>query len=161
MLSSSKLVTGILVLFIAAALLAGCGSPQSEQTVAPPAGEMPPEQGGGGKAILTSQEWMPQPGDKTMTRGEVIIEESGVLPSTGDTAGYSLYLSGTLPTPCHKLRVVVSEPDVQGQITVEVYSVADPNEMCVQVLGPFAAEVPLPAYLEGETTVVVNGQPLQ
>jgi hypothetical protein len=65
-----------------------------------------------------------------------------------------------LPTPCHKLRVALSDPDAQGKILVEVYSVVDPAEICVQVLEPFAAEVPLPAYAQGETTVVVNGEEL-
>ena len=159
----------------------GCSSAQPVQPEAPEAGETPgpyPEapiqnptvdpypgipggQGDGAKAILTSEDWTPQASDQNMTRGEVDIQESGILPTREDAAVSALYLSGYLPTPCNQLRVVVSAPDAQGQILVEAYSVTDPNELCVQVLAPFTAAVPLPAYIPGETSVVVNGQPIQ
>jgi len=171
----------LLVLVILALGVAGCSSAQPAQTEAPEGGEIlgpypeaptqfptvdpypgiPAGQNGGVKTILSSEDWTPQAGDENMTRGEVDVQESGILPSREDAAVSALYLSGYLPTPCNKLRVVVSAPDVQGQILIEVYTVSDPNEMCVQVLAPFAAEIPLPAYVVGETSVVVNEQPIQ
>lgn len=178
---TSKGFVAFLVGVILILVVAGCSGAQLVQTEAPEGVETPgpyPEaptqlpmvdpypgipvgQDGGSKTILTSEDWTPQASDQNMTRGEVDIQESGILPSRGDAAVYALYLSGYLPTPCNQLRIVVSAPDAQGQILVEGYSVSDPNELCVQVLAPFAAEVPLPAYVAGETAVVVNGQPLQ
>ena len=159
----------------------GCSSAQPVQTLAPQGGEtlgpypeaptqpptvdpypgIPVGESGGAKSILTSEDWTPQASDQNMTRSEVDIQESGILPSRDEASISALYISGYMPTPCNKLRVIVSAPDAQGQILVEAYSVSDPNELCIQVLAPFAAVVPLPAYIAGETSVVVNGQPIQ
>lgn len=183
-MSLKRTSRGFIAFLVGVVLLlgaAGCSSAQPVQTDAPEGGEtsgpypqaptqspmvdpypgIPAGQNGGAKSTLTSEDWTPQPSDQNMTRGEVDIQESGILASREDAAVSALYLSGYLPTPCNKLRVVVSAPDSQGQILVEVYSVSDPNEMCIQVLAPFAAEVPLPDYTAGETAVLVNGQPLQ
>ena len=160
-------------------MAAACSGAQPLPTVTPEAGKSPAPypgaptliptvdpypapigQDGGTNSVLTRSDWTPQAGDQKYTRGEVIIQESGILPSKEDTQVSALYISGTLPTPCHKLRVVVSEPDAQDVIQVEVYTVSDPNEMCIQVLEPFSAEVPLQGYVEGKTTVLVNGEPL-
>lgn len=171
----------LLVIVIMALGAAACSSSQPAQTEAPEVGEtpeaypgaatqnptvnpypgIPAGQNGGAKTLLTSEDWTPQASDQNMTRGEVDVQESGILPSREDAAVSALYISGYLPTPCNQLRVVVSAPDAQGQILVEAYSVSDPNELCVQVLAPFAAEIPLLDYAAGETSVVVNGQPLQ
>ena len=171
----SRIIGSALILALAA-----CSGAQPEQVDMPQAGEnltpypvtatqvtmidpYPEAQGGqDGTAdpLLTRYDWTPQARDQNLTRGEVNIQESGIVPSKEDAGISALYLSGTLPTPCYKLRVVASEPDAQGQILVDVYSVVDPFEICIQVLEPFAAEVPLPAYVQGETTIVVNGESL-
>jgi len=178
---TSQGFVALLVMIILTLGVAGCSGAQPVQTEAPEGEEplgpypetptqlptvdpypgIPAGQNGGAKTLLTSEDWTPQASDKNLTRGEVDIQEGGILPTREDAAVSALYLSGYLPTPCNQLRVVVSAPDAQGQIQVEVYSVTDPNELCVQVLAPFAAVVPLPAYIAGETSVVVNGQPIQ
>jgi hypothetical protein len=71
---------------------------------------------------------------------------------------YTLNLKGTLPTPCHQLRVEVGQPDSQMRIPVSVYSVVDPSAICTQVLAPFEAAVPLQGLATGKYTVVVNGK---
>ena len=113
------------------------------------------------KPLLNSNDWSPAPGDENLSRGEVFIAESGILASQSDSQVMALYFSGTLPTPCHKLLVEVLVPDDQGQILVEAYSVYNPDELCVQVLEPFSAEVPLEDYVPGTTTVVLNDQPVE
>ena len=113
------------------------------------------------KPVLNSNDWSPAPGDENLSRGEVEIAESGILASQANPQIYALYFSGMLPTPCHKLRVQVSDPDDQGQIQVEAYTVSDPNEMCIQVLEPYSAEVPLEDYVQGTNIVILNGQPVQ
>jgi hypothetical protein len=100
------------------------------------------------------------PGDENLTRGGADIQESGIMASQASAGVAALYISGNLPDPCHKLRALVSQPDSQGQIQVEVYSVSNPNELCTQVLAPFSAEIPLKGYVTDQTTVLVNGAPL-
>ena len=71
-----------------------------------------------------------------------------------------LELKGNLPTPCHKLRVKVNPPDANQQIQVEVYSLADPAEICIQVLEAFQVSVPLKELPSGTYQVSVNQQPV-
>jgi hypothetical protein len=65
---------------------------------------------------------------------------------------------GSLPTPCHQLRVVIDEPDDQNQIQVQIYSLVDPNTVCIQVLETFDATIPLGSYASGSYTLFVNGE---
>jgi len=69
-----------------------------------------------------------------------------------------LVLRGSLPTPCHHLRVAVNAPDAANRITIEVYSVVDPNRVCVQVLAPLDANIPLGSFAAGHYSVWVNGE---
>ncbi len=53
---------------------------------------------------------------------------------------------------------MISEPDEDNQIRIEVYSVANPDEICIQVLSPFKVEIRLDTFDEGEYVVWVNGE---
>jgi hypothetical protein len=97
-------------------------------------------------------------GDDKLIRGEVTISEKELQVQENEPDQYVLFLSGTLPTPCHQLRVTISEPDEKNQIDVDIYSVVDPAEICIQVLEPFEANIPLGSYPSGEYSVFVNGQ---
>ncbi len=102
--------------------------------------------------------YAPQPGDKTLTRGEAFVQDMGVLILESFPPQFQLSLVGTLPTPCHQLRVAVAPPDARNQIVVEVYTVVEPNLACIQVLAPFEVTLPLNGYPVGPTySVVVNG----
>jgi hypothetical protein len=87
-----------------------------------------------------------------------MISESELLVQESAPAQYTLFLSGTLPTPCHQLRVNVFEPNDKDQIKVEVYSLVDPAEICIQVLEPFEVNVPLGTYSSGTYELLVNDQ---
>jgi hypothetical protein len=100
----------------------------------------------------------PLPGEENMERGEVFIEESGIITLESFPPQYRLHLVGNLPTPCHHLRANVSEPDDQNRIQVEVYSLYDPNEICTQVLAPFENDITLGSYPTGKYSVLVNGE---
>jgi hypothetical protein len=103
-------------------------------------------------------DYAPQPGDKVLIRGNAFVEDSGVLRLEGSPEQFQLNLTGTLPTPCHQLRVALSPPDTNNQIAVDVYSVVDPNSECIQVIAPFSAYIPLDGYSVGPTyDVFVNG----
>jgi hypothetical protein len=101
---------------------------------------------------------LPQPGDAKFERGNVFIQESGLLIRESYPPQIALALSGDLPTPCHQLRVVVSEPDAENQIMVDAYTVVDPNMMCIQVLKSFSETIELGTFPAGHYTVWVNGE---
>jgi hypothetical protein len=103
------------------------------------------------------QNWMPQPGDNQLLRGKVEVKKAQIIAMTSYPAQMVLSLAGTLPTPCHQLRVQVASPDAQNRILVDVYSLYQPSKICVQVLENFQANVPLQGLAAGKYTVWVNG----
>jgi hypothetical protein len=168
-----------ILLLLCASLLAACAGPPAQGTplpteiIATPGGpptdtppsaspsppepthtETPPPQ----ETLVPTSEFAPQPGDRDFERGSIFIEDGGVRVLEGDPAQVLLSLSGNRPTPCHQLRVTVGEPDGRGQVPVEVYTVRDPALVCIQVLRPFSAEVPLGVFAPGSYTVVVNDE---
>ena len=71
-----------------------------------------------------------------------------------------LSLSGDLPTPCHSFHADVSEPNQKNEIHVDVYSLVDPEIMCIQKIEPFVENVSIPmtGAADGTYTVWVNGK---
>lgn len=102
--------------------------------------------------------WQPQTGDQSLQRGEAFVTGMDIRVMESFPPQFMLDLKGTLPTPCHQLRVEVALPDSQMKIQVSVYSVVDPNVICIQVLAPFDAAIPLQGQPTGEYTVMVNGK---
>ncbi|MBN1536029.1 MAG: hypothetical protein JW908_04805 [Anaerolineales bacterium] len=101
----------------------------------------------------------PIPGEESMTKGSVYLDkiEVRVLEEDNPTSA-GLYLAGSLPTPCHYLRVSMTAPDAENKIAVEVFSLADPAGVCIQVLHPFETLVSLGSFTAGNYTIWVNGQ---
>lgn len=106
----------------------------------------------------TPAPWDSTAGDKNLVWGEVFLDKTDIVVLESDTPKFVLRISGALPTPCHKIRVIVSMPDDMNNIQVDVYSLSDPDEICIQVLEPFETIVPLGVYTNGEYQVVVNGK---
>ncbi len=100
----------------------------------------------------------PIPGEVNLSRGQVMIEESEVLVMESYPLQVMLRLKGTMATPCHHLRAQVEKPDVENRIVVDVYSVYDPNEICIQVIEEFETNLPLGSYEDGSYTIRVNGE---
>lgn len=100
----------------------------------------------------------PQPNDSKLTRGNVFIEESGLLIRESYPPQISYSFSGNLPTPCHQLRAEVSDPDPENKIQIEVYTVVDPDLMCTQVLKPFQETIDLGTFPSGHYSVWVNDE---
>jgi hypothetical protein len=100
----------------------------------------------------------PIAGEDTMLRGNVFIDTSDILTLESMPPQYTLHIVGNLPTSCHKLRASLSQPDEQNQVKVEVYSLVNPDEVCAQVLSPFATNIPLGSYETGKYLVFINGE---
>ena len=104
--------------------------------------------------------YAPQPGDDKLMRGKVYLEHMDILALESFPPQFNLSLSGNLPTPCHKLRIKVNPPDTDHKIQVEVYSVFDPAEICIQLLEPLLVSVPLQGFASGKYQVLVNSHPV-
>lgn len=98
------------------------------------------------------------PENPKFVRGNIFIEESGLVIRESYPPQISLNLSGNLPTPCHQFRADVAKPDADNKIYVDVYTVVDPSMMCIQVLEEFSESINLGTYPSGHYTVLVNGQ---
>jgi hypothetical protein len=113
------------------------------------------------RTVLDEAQVLPQPGEAQMDRGPVFLDASEVVELEGVAAQTAIHLTGSLPDPCHALRVEVSVPDADNNIQVDVYSIVpNPDMMCVQVLVPFEVSVPLEGLAAGEFRVMVNEQDL-
>jgi len=113
---------------------------------------------GGETTVFSASEIVPLSSDENLIKGSVFINESEVVMKESAPVGVGLVLKGDLPTPCNALRVVVSKPDDQGHIELEVYSVVDADKVCVQVLSPFETFVPIGGFSGGTYTVGINGE---
>ena len=117
---------------------------------------LPPEDTDAGESPPSP--WQPASDDDQLIRGEAFVNESQILVLESFPPQFMLLIGGALPTPCHELRVEISDPDEQNRIYIEVYSVSEPAEICVQVLEPFDESVPLKGFPSGEYSVWVNGE---
>ena len=102
--------------------------------------------------------YAPQPGDESLSRGAAFMNSANLLARESFPVQIAIIISGNLPTPCHNLRAIIHEPDSNNNIDVEIYSVADPNAICVQVLQSFDASIPMGSFPSGYYTVSVNGE---
>ena len=92
-----------------------------------------------------------------MGRSEVHIDSQEILTLESFPPQFQLHVIGSLPTPCHKLRSVVYEPDEQNQIYVQIFSWVDPDIVCARAPQALDASIPLGSYASGSYTLFVNG----
>ncbi len=101
---------------------------------------------------------IPSPADSNLMRGEVYLDSIELLTVESYPLQFMLALKGNLPTPCHQLRVAVSQPDVDNKVFLDIYSVSSPDVMCTQVLEPFEVNYLLGSFPEGRYMLWVNGE---
>ena len=113
----------------------------------------------GEQLVETARTYAPQPGDGSLTRGEVTIDMPTTRLDTTSTQPkiMAVNLNGELSDPCHQLRIVPSPIDSEYKVNLEVYSVFDPESACASVTQPFHIIYPL-GYTTGFYSVYVNGQ---
>lgn len=104
-----------------------------------------------------SDSYAPKPEDASLTRGQAYVDSSQLLTLESFPPQFMLNLKGNLPTPCHQLRIAVSPPDAENKVNVEVYSVSNPDKICVQVLAPFEVNYSLGSFPSGTYSLWVNG----
>ncbi len=102
----------------------------------------------------------PQPGDAGLVRGVVQIEkaDSGLVVTEGSPVQVDLHLAGSLPNPCHQLRVVMQTNVEQKRVDLEIYSVVDGNLACTEVIQALDVTLPLGKFSAGIYSVYINGE---
>lgn len=109
-------------------------------------------------SMPANENFAPMPSDEGMTRAEVYLDDTELLTLESFPPQFLLNLKGNLPTPCHQLRIAVSAPDAENRVNVEIYSIADPDRVCVQVLAPFEVNYSLGTFPTGAYSLWVNGE---
>lgn len=102
--------------------------------------------------------FQPLESDAVLQHGEVFIDSADLLILESYPIQINLVLQGNLPTPCHQLRIVANQPDENNRILVEVYSVVDPEQVCIQMLESFEVTYHLGSFPTGSYTILVNGE---
>ncbi|MEN4012063.1 MAG: hypothetical protein AB1453_02045 [Chloroflexota bacterium] len=100
----------------------------------------------------------PREEDAELERGLVYIDSTDLLIMESYPVQIMLAVKGAAPTPCHHVRIVVNPPDAENNILVEAYSVVDPEQICIQVLAPFEANINLGSFPTGNYSVLLNGE---
>lgn len=135
-------------------ILSACATPVEADPNAPVAN--PTE--GDAETPAQVNPYQPLESDAALQRGDVFIDSTDLLILESYPVQINLVLQGNLPTPCHQLRIVANQPDEDNRILVEVYSVADPETVCIQILEAFEVTYRLGSFPSGSYTVLVNGE---
>lgn len=131
---------------VGAAPLAATAYPADEQNPAPQSADL-----SGAYPIL--------PGDENKAGGSFYADQYELDPNASDPAKTDLIAVGSLPTPCNEIRAFVNPPNEKQEIFVRVYSVADKDKVCTQVLQPFEGVVTtLTGFPAGKYIVYANDQ---
>ena len=101
--------------------------------------------------------YFPLPSDGSLTKARVMLDSASLIFTTGEPVQVELIIGGHLPTPCHELRVHIPEPNEEGNIMVEIYSLTEPEVICEQVLRAFHETIILGTYPRGSYLVWING----
>jgi hypothetical protein len=134
--------------------------PPGEPAVSPMPPDQPVSNEPGTSMTELRDSYSPQPSDNQLTKGPVYIDSADILILESYPLQYRLVMKGSLPDPCHQLRVVVPQPDEQNVVDVELFSVVDPGSVCIQVLAPFEVSVSLDGFPAGTYDIRVNGDPV-
>ncbi len=122
-------------------------SEPGEEPAFPPGAETP------GQVFLP-----PQPGDEQLHQGQVYLDSTDVLLLESFPVQVNLLLKGSIPTPCHQARFVIQPPDSQNTIRIELYSLINPDQICVQVLQEFETNLSLGPLPAGHYILLINSE---
>lgn len=111
---------------------------------------------------MIESEYQPADNDEKLKRSVVYLDLEGstIIVMESYPIQVNVILRGSLPDPCHKLRIIPSEADEDKNINLEVYSLADPAMACITVIQPFEATITLGSFTGGTHTILVNGKEL-
>jgi hypothetical protein len=86
----------------------------------------------------------------------VYVDSTDIRYLESDPVQVHLVVTGHLPTPCHE--VVYEVQDMGTSVDVRLWSLADADALCVQVLEPFELVIPLGSWESADLPVLLDGQ---
>ena len=95
----------------------------------------------GNEKVLTPIDFSVLAADKGLQSGPAYIDSTDVFMKESYPVQVELVIVGSLPTPCHQLRVITSEPDAEGHIQIQAYSVSDPETIKGNLIDQLTAPV--------------------
>jgi hypothetical protein len=100
----------------------------------------------------------PQAGDKAFTVDTVEFVSAEVTNLENSPVQVQLTILYRLPTPCHQTRITVSQPDSNGRINIEMYSLMKPNTACtlMALATPLQTTLKLGNIPAGHYTIYIN-----
>ena len=113
----------------------------------------------GTPALQFDNPYAPQPGDGDLMAGDINIESSSVFLAESQPPQLMVNFDYFPPTPCYELRLEVSGPDAQNQISLKAYGVAEKDKPCplMALATPLQANLNLGSLPKGHYTVLLNG----
>lgn len=107
-----------------------------------------------GTTALGSSSPLPSGG----TPGPVYVDSVDIAYLESFPVQVQLVVRGSLPTPCHE--AIFEVQDLGDVIDVRLWSLADADAFCIQVLEPFEISIPLGSYETADIPVTLNGEPV-
>ena len=103
--------------------------------------------------------YAPQAGDSNLMAGDITIDSSSVFLAKSQPPQVMVGFAYFPPTPCYQLRVEISGPDEQNQISLKAYGVAEKDKPCtlMALATPLQASLNLGSVPGGHYTVLLNG----
>ena len=103
--------------------------------------------------------YAPQPGDSELMTGDITVDSSSVTLAKSQPPQVMVNFAYFQPTPCYQLRLEVSGPDDQNQISLQAYAVAEKDKPCnlMALATPLEASLDLGSFPSGHYTVTLNG----
>ena len=137
-----KLFTRITAFALAFALLAACAPKATEASV-----------------FQGDNPYAPQSGDGDLMAGDINVDSSSVFLAKSQPPQVMVNFAYFQPTPCYQLRVEISGPDDQDQISLKAYAVAEKDKPCalMALATPLQASLNLGSYPSGHYKVLLNG----
>lgn len=102
--------------------------------------------------------YAPSLDDARLSTGTVTFSSANLLVMAAHPDQIALSLNGSLPNPCHQLRIrVLPFTPGSGRVDVEAYSVVDKDQICERVLKLFNENVPIGRFPPGLYELYLNG----
>jgi hypothetical protein len=81
-------------------------------------------------ALQFDNPYAPQSGDSNLMAGDITVDSASVFMAKSQPPQLMVNFAYFQPTPCDQLRVEVSGPNDQKQISLKAYAVAEKDKPC-------------------------------
>ena len=110
-------------------------------------------------ALQFDNPYAPQSGDSNLMAGDITVDSASVFMAKSQPPQLMVNFAYFQPTPCYQLRVEVSGPNDQKQISLKAYAVAEKHKPCtlMALSTPLQASLNLGSLPRGHYAVMLNG----